>query len=463
MDCHLKRWAIHCLFICAAVSHSAIGGDLEITPRVYTTLGYNDNLRLQPDVSNPGSTTYLSASIRADIEQRSADISLSFSPEIKRVEYAAKEFQDLDATEYFLNGSVEKYLSRGQIGSTFRFVNQTVISSEDSDPEDPNLNASANFLNRDNRIENLTVSPYLSWSLSPADVLTFTTSFSRVDHIKKFGPLVDYTAMQAGIIYRHTLDERHSIGIEASAGRTDTVGRSRYCLLPGAISDDFKACVGGSGFLIGFGPYPGEWAITTTIEEQEIDSYTGFVTYEYKPSEQLVVSAKYGRQKTDLYQLSRSWNRLTREFLGMPDFVAEDLPVYSSFETDTYLFNIGYKQQRTDWLFEVTRDVRPSNGGDPLDKTQARAVLVHQLAPRLSVSLTAIAYQQEQRTTAAQYKNKYVRADASLVWQVTRNLSTDFIYIYRNRKPVLESSVFALTQGMERKSNNFITTVRYRF
>lgn len=441
----------------------ALGGELKIDPQLLTTINYNDNLSLLSEDLDIDAALYAVASLSVEIEQQSADTRLFLRPNIKQIEFAESQFEDLNATDYLLNGKIDRQMRRGTFGLSFSFVNQSILSSEDSDPEDPDPASSANFLQRDNRVENLSVQPYASWALSQADIVRFSGNFTHADYTKKYGPQADYTTFGGSINYRHALDMRNFIGLEFSGYRTDSVDRGRICALASALSPDPKSCVGRTGFLPFFGSYPGEWLITTIIDEREFESYSGFLTYEYDISETLSVSAKYGLQKTDVYELRKSWNRLNRVFNSDPTFVTISSPVNSNIDNSTYLFSIDYQRPASSWFIELTREVVPSSGGNPRDKTQVRAIVDYEITPATSAKIGAIFYRQEQQNALIRAKNKFLRADVTFTWRLSRKLKASASYIYRYSEPILDNGISPSVQGSSRQSNNLLTTVSYSF
>jgi len=435
------------------LAQSALGGKLDIEPSASVTVRYSDNPTLIPDESDPESALSTLTDFSIKIGQQARDTSLAFNPKIRRIEYFDSKFDQANGTEYFLDGEIVKYRELGSFGSNFRFANQTVLTAEDSDPNDPNPDASANFLQVDDRVERLTAAPFINWNLSEIDFLTISGQLTRVDQIKRLSPRADYTVKSGSIAYKRGFEERHFIGLETTGNRTDSVKKFDYCsffIIGPTVRD---SCLGVADI---FGN-PGKQYIVTQTDEQDFESFSTSLTYEYKASENLNLKANFGRQKTNIDQVITE----IRPLDPMPQLASNK----SSFNSSTYLLAATYTQPRTDWEFELTRDVQPTSSGNPTDKIQARTVIAHRLTRRWTVNVSALYYRQTQRSATTSSKNNWLKADFNLIRRMSENLSIGATYVYRNRDPQFNSvnPITITNLNLNRVSNTLTVAARYKF
>lgn len=435
------------------------GGTLELESQASTTVSYNDNPLLRPSESDPDSTASAVLDYQLKVSQSSANTDLTFTPRISRLEYPSGKFSDLSATEYRLNADLTQSYGLIEAGGQLSATNLTVLTAEDSDPESPIADSTGNFLSRNERVENISVSPYLTWTMSELDLITFSAFGARVDRTTRFGPRADYNVRQGSIRYQRALSPRQFIGLTVSGSRSDTIRKHQYCQLVFPQQRPVAEC---QGFTTSEG-FRSEWYIVTGEERQDIETYDVGLTYEYKVSDELSLSARYGEQRTDI-ETRRAERQKRASFIrNDPDFVQRQA-LSSDFTSSTYLFSVDYSRPRSTWLLEISRDVQPSSEGSPADKTEVRGIARYRITERLAVKLATLYYKQVLRSPGVFSKNKVLRADLSLAWNLTRNLSAISTYIYRNRDPqITVTNLNFAAANRDRTSHNMLFTLRYRF
>lgn len=203
---HQRLISASLLFVSTLLAQAALGGALDIEPRASLAFRYNDNPTLLADESDPDSTASAVTDFSVRVSQKAEDASLEFTPLLRRIEYFKDKFDGLSTTEYYLSGEITKQAGEVvSLGGLFDFRNVSVLTAEDSDPNDPNQNASATFLQIDDSIERLSANPYLTWNLSQIDTLTISGQMLRVDNEKRLSPRADYTVRSATIAYQRAL------------------------------------------------------------------------------------------------------------------------------------------------------------------------------------------------------------------------------------------------------------------
>ncbi len=434
------------------LSQTALGGRLEFEPAAAVTLRYSDNPTLIPDESDPEAAASAVTELSARIAQQSPDTSLVVNPKFRRIEYFDSKFDEASGNEYLLDGQISKSRGQASLGSGFRFTNLTVLTAEAADPNDPNPGVSGNFLRVDDRVENLTASPFIYLNLSEIDFLSFTGQISRVDQIKRLSPRADYTSWSGSIAYQRSLAERHFVGFAANGSRTDSVKRFEYCTFF-SVPTVRDTCLG----LTGINGDPSEKFIVTQTNEQDFDTYSGSVTYEYRASENLNLKANLGLQKTDINQTISEFRNLEKMKLSLTN--------QSSFDSRTYLLAATYSQPRTDWELQLTRDVQPSSEGNPADKEQVSGKVTHRVTQRWTVIASALYYRQTQRSATTSSKNNWLYAEFDLTRRMSKNFSIGARYLYQNSDPQFDSidPITSNNFNLNRISHTVTVTIRYRF
>lgn len=435
------------------LAQPALAGRLDIEPSVSVAVRYSDNPTLIPDESDPDSALSTIADVNFVVQQQAPDTSLVFNPKFRRIEYFDSKFDKADGNEYFLDGEIIKSRELFSFGSNFRFANQTVLTAEDSDANDPNPDASANFLQVEDRVERLTVAPFLNLNLTEIDFLTVTGQLARVDQIKRLSPRADYNVRFLSIAYQRAMDERNFVGLETTASRTDSVSKFEYCTFFSIGPTVRDTCLG----LTDMDGNPSEKYIVTQTDEQDFESYSASLTYEYKASENLNLKASFGRQKTKINQLITEFRSLE----GMK-FANRNK---SDFDSSTYLFTATYTQPKTNWLFELDRIVQPTSSGDPTDKIEARGYITHRITQLWTANVSALYYRQTQRSATTSSKNNYLKAELNLIRRLSERLSVGATYVYRNRDPQLNAVVpiTVANANLNRISHTVTLATRYRF
>ncbi len=441
------------LVVLLLLSQAALGGRLDFEPAASLTLRFSDNPTLIPEESEPESAASTVTQLSARIAQQAPDTSLEFNPIIRRIEYFDSNFDEANGNEYLLYGQISKIRGLASLGSSFQFTNLTVLTSEAANPNDPNPGASGNFLRVDDRVENLSVSPFIYLNLSEIDLLTFTGQIARVDQIKRLSPRADYTSWSGSIAYQRALAERHFVGFEANGSRTESVTRFEYCTFFNIGPTIRDSCLG----LADPNGNPSEQYIVTRTTEQDFETYSGSLTYEYRASENLNLKANLGLQKTDIDQTFTDFRNLEKMKLSQSN--------QSSFDSRTYLLAATYSQPRTDWELQLTRDVQPTSEGNPADKEQISGKVSHRPTPRWTAIASALYYRQTQRSVTTSSKNNWLWAELNLTRRMTENLSISARYAYQNRDPQFDSidPITSNNLNLNRISHTVSVTARYIF
>jgi len=420
-------------------SQTGNAGPWEIKPRISGNLQYNDNPKLINDTLKPEGAYSTEISLEATVEKRKADSSIYLKPRIRQIYYPDNNFSDLNGTEYFLVANYEKRLSTISWSANFRFDNVRVSTSEDSDPNNPDQSGGGRFFKIDDRVETLSFTPRVTWSITERDFVDATVGATRVDQEKQFSPRADYDYIFAALGYRRALAQRHILGLRANSSLNETERRYQYCF-SGPSPSPLDNCL----------PSDKDY-IVTGIAEQEFTGHSINATYEFNISENTDLTAEYGWQKTDI-------DGSTIETI--PAFPDEPFirSVESDFKSNTYLLQIAHSGLRADWQINASRDVQPSSDGNASDKTQGQASLKYRLTHRLATNVALIYYEQTQQSAVRSYKNKYFRGDVGLSWQMKKDMSLRLNYIHRAQD--YDENVSATNS--DRSSNTIQVIINYR-
>lgn len=422
--------ALACALVSALGAGTASAGQWENSNLAAIVGRYDDNPTLLPDAEDPDSTTLLVATYDSEFLYREPDRQYTFTPRIQGVYYPDRDFKDLDRIEYFLRANANFQGLRFNWGINGSYSSQSILSSEDADPENPDSDASGNFLRVDDTRDTLSIAPNFSWAMSERDQINGSVVYSVVDHELDFTGRADFDTYALNLNYQRSLSERHFVGVALGtyAVESEQLAFTRIDL--------------GGGM---FG---------TAISELEFDSdgRNASVTYTYLASEKTSFNASLGRQETDLES--------RRILLGTTD----------SFESSSRgtTYDVGFTTRGERWTFEgnASRRVSPNSNGTPSDRTQLQFKNTYRLTEKLTAALAAIGYKQNRTSASRTDNNDFLRADFSLGWRLDRRWSASFIYTYRKRDPrsadLLGGAVPA-RQNLVRTSDSVSLSLRYEF
>lgn len=99
----------------------------------------------------------------------------------------------------------------------------------------------------------------------------------------------------------------------------------------------------------------------------------------------------------------------------------------------SFLWNLGLDRQLevTRWRFEIGRRVTPSGSGALVERDMVRAVMDHQLQPRWSLRLSAVALSTDSvadEDFISASARDYLQGRATLAWQWTRSWTVEGLY-----------------------------------
>jgi len=420
----------------------ATAGGWEVDPEVTVSTRYNDNPTLQPEFFNPISALSGIAILRANISTTEANSAFELRPRIQTTYYPEKVFEELNRTDWFLNGSYNFNDALWAFTSGFSYDKQSVISSEDSDPTDPGNGGSGNFFRVDDTREQFSFSPGISYRPTLRDTILLNGTFSSTDHKLDFTNRADFDTYGLSFNYQRALSNRHSVGFFATAYTTDS---SRIGAVITCDDGNFPSVCPGvpeeSLILI-----PGEF-----INDSDGNSFN--LSYSFDWTENTQLKLNFGRQETDI--------------ISGVVIPAGSIETKSSFKSNQYLVGITSTRQLFDWEINASRSVQPNSNGTPSDKIQLQAQITTRHTPKLSSNIAAIGFRQTARNAAFARENEFVRLDMTLTWRINRDFSLNGTYIFRNRDP----EITRFDDGLEdnpsdnavRKSNSFTLALRYKF
>jgi hypothetical protein len=104
----------------------------------------------------------------------------------------------------------------------------------------------------------------------------------------------------------------------------------------------------------------------------------------------------------------------------------------------SFLWNIGYARQlqRTRWRFEVGQAVTPSGTGFLVERDLYRVIMQHQLRPRWSLMLSAVALNTDavaEEGIVTSNDRDYVQGRAALGYEMTRNWTVEALYNFTHQ------------------------------
>lgn len=429
------RSAAVCLTVLASANAYSSGWDVKTKTRLGAQ--YEDNPALQPDFSDPVATNSAIAQVEALILKEEPNSSLEIAPRARATYYPDKDFEDLNRIDYFFRGAYSQSESLWNWSISANYDYQSILSSEDSDPTNPDDSGSGNFLQADDKRERYGVSPTLQWNPTQKDRVLVGVSYTNVDHKLEFTNRSDFETYGGSISYDRSLTERQSLGFFMTRSQTDSDRR-------GAV----LACIDGTIPNL----CPGVIVIDGTfINDSESESLN--FTYNYNLTEITRLRASYGRQKTDI-----------ESGLVVPN---DQLFNTATFKSNQYSLALITRERRYDWELNASRSIQPSSNGAPSDKNQIQSRLQYRFTPTLTGTVAALAYESESRSAFLRQETKFIRADLSLAWNLDRNWQVSGTYTYRSRDPQVVSLNAAesvnVTTNAARTNHSLSITMNYTF
>ena len=417
---------------------SAIAGQWQSESLTSFSTSYNDNPTLLPTELNPQSTASMTAFYESEFTYLTPASTFGIAPRVQGIYYLDRDLSDLDTINYFL--TLDSTVRRALVnwGITAGLDQQNILSSEDTDPNDPDSGGDGNFLRADDTLTRYRVSPRVSWTPTPQDSLSLGLNYTVVDYDLDFTGRSDFETYAITLNYQRILSLRQSIGVtggwlDSSADRLGLVLLCDGDLLPETGCTNFQ--------------------LETADFLNDSDGYNANLLYSFNWTETLTVNASFGRQNTDVS---------SRVIAGGQESFAVD----SNFKSDQYSLRLVSERERTEWNLGISRAVQPSSNGAPSDKIQFDAGIGYRITDRMRGSFAVVAFRQESVSDARITENEFLRADAGLSYSLNRQWSVNTTYSFRNNDPRLvnlQGEEADATQSLNRKSNSISISTRYSF
>lgn len=399
---------------------------------------YNDNPTLAPKSSNPIATSIAVGTYEAEFIYADPAFNFTFTPNVQANYYLDRDLEELDSINFLANTSVTLLREQTTWGINSRISRRNILSSEDTDPNDPDEGGDGNFIRADDNLTLISVSPRATWKISPQADLNSSLSYSIADYDLDFTGRSDFENFSANLFYDWAFSQRHSLGIFGNWFSSDAERLSLIVLCGG----EFPPPPGCTNLQVNEGTF-----------ENNSSGYSVSLTYKFRFNSLVDINASIGRQSTQLESVA--------------DGGTQRISIKSTFASQQYRLSLTTRGERTNWEIGISQAIQPATSdGAPSDRLQANARLQHRFTERISTNLAIVAYRRSSVSSARIRESEFLRTDLSLSWRVARRISISGTYAFRKDSPrlvIFEGRPATAESSLSRQSNSFSVSFRYTF
>ena len=378
----------------------SMAGNWEWGTNLGLSSNWNDNPGLADNDLNPESTFRMLGSYNAEFVRLGRNNTFEFKPRITRDYYPDERFKDLESTDLFFPGSIRLRRPTTNWNLGYNLSRQNVLSDESTVTQ-----SEVTSLNADDTLYRASLSPGVSWIVSPKDQIAINASLSVNDYELKNTGRADGYGGAVNASYSRTVTERHSLGFTASYSSFESE-RSVF-----VATDDVPP------------------VILTLQTDNTSSSESLTADYGYQLSPTSAFNVQFGAQE------SNSENTNTIVETGQP---IQFGPAKTSFKSTTY--NIGYKKttKRGGFNLNASRRVTPATNGQPQDRYDVRFNGDIDLSARLGATWRINVSQQQNIILAAtegelNRETRILVSDFTLNWSINRQWNANLGYGFRHR------------------------------
>jgi hypothetical protein len=365
----------------------------ELVPEVSTGFLHETNPRFT--VTEQDATgTFIDLKATGAYKTPQADFRLT--PRIRKTDYLESN-KDLSDDDFYVDGGSSFRRSRFSIGVNgyFRDVGVRTSEFEAATPIDPDAEyqpsgASGRIGSADDSQTTWSVSPYLTYVLSPRNQLglnlsTSDTEYSRADDRSYY----DYTYDSGSASLTHTLDAKNALTLRFNA--------STY-------TADAQ-----------IGPF-----------RNASDSYSLNVGYQRTLTPTWNGEIYLGTERSKIRVSGLAFDPLT----GLPFCPPGGCSLREddqNFIGDLSLFR---RAEKTNINFGISRFVAPQSNGTEYLSDQARIYVQQNLSPKLTANFALLGSEQTVLGGRERQEGRYLTFDTSLRWRIAANWSLSWTYTY---------------------------------
>lgn len=215
------------------LAQQALGQALDIRPQIDARLEYNDNPRMQLQDEDDSFGTILDA--RLPMTWATQRTELIFNPRAVIHWYSDSDDDDLERTDWYLNGTALRRFTKSEIGLNAGYREVGVLSSEleEAVPEDPDIDDPGTGtgdgllpIRVDETREQWDVSPYWTYQMDQSNSWTVEASYTDTTFDKAdITGRADWDGTSVSGQWDHILNPRDTISVQATAYAYESNGQ----------------------------------------------------------------------------------------------------------------------------------------------------------------------------------------------------------------------------------------------
>ncbi|MBL8225903.1 MAG: hypothetical protein JNM50_11300 [Chromatiales bacterium] len=395
----VQAWATRAAALLALLPGLASGAAWEMIPKVEAGTVYETNPRYLRDCRDsdpPGARcgneyamgTFVDARVTA--AWRTPDTEIRVTPRVRDWNYLESN-KDLNNNDQYVDLSALQRFRRLETGLSAEYADTLVRQQnvESATPDDPNLpppitGGASQQADDGASQERWSVTPYLSYNLSPRNSLALqlgysSTSFDDRVNIRFF----DFDTTSAELSLTHTLDQKNQFRIAVNSSTFD--------------ADNFNRT-----------------DIPLFRIENETDNYGINATYERTLTQTLRATLRLGTVRNSALVTS-----------GGSTFRATESSLLGN-------FGIRKRSEKTTLNFDVGRTQVPRSDGRQVTQDEARFFVDHNFTQRFSGRFGAVFLDQSTIGDFDRFEQQYWTGDFSVAYRLLPTWTVRALYTYRD-------------------------------
>ena len=223
-DGRLKRrisdrssWLLVSVILGLALSpDDSASADWEVVPDVAFGATFQTNPRLAINSANEESASGLFVDARFPMRLRTERTSASLAPRLRKSFFRKEENQDLEDEDYYLPGSVSHSTMYSNFGTGFSYSSLSLRTTE------ADGGGTGGRVLSDSRQRNVSINPFWSYQLSPANTLSLNGGVSQTDFSPPTRSRFDFDFNNLSVSFAHVFNARNRISVQGNFTKFDS-------------------------------------------------------------------------------------------------------------------------------------------------------------------------------------------------------------------------------------------------
>lgn len=411
------RAPICLLLFLGTATPAVMAAEFSIVPSVHGGIRYDTNPRHRSSEKEIEDAQGMIFDVDVPMTYRTPTASASLRPRVVRSFYRDDEFSDLEDRDHYLTGSASQAFRRSFIGANYGYTDLSLRTSEFED----NGSGLVPILNDDTQTR-WYIQPYWQYQFTPANSLFLNGGYNEIRyHEERASRLFDYQVSDVNASFRHALNARHSVALQARFSKFDSENKDIR------VSND-----------------------------SETNSLSLIYDYEFSEKTKITADIGWARTKSDV-QRPNSIDPDTGPFCD-PAFI-EIFPCEFSSDSNNFVGNLTATRQleTTRYQFVIGQSITPNSNGTEVLRFSVDGKVNKNFTERLSGSLRIRALtQNDVGDTERDLERDYVIGNVRLNYQFARRWS-----VYGHYKFTLDKEKSVLIS--ERKVRNHYFSIGITF